>query len=244
MHPTREKKQENPLIRGGVGNNQLLFDLRAKSNCKGKEACKTGQRDDIPERPVPNNANKCKPDTCKSNEKCNKMVDEGLRMISFYVDKEMSIDSDCLKKHERWLPNIEIKSIRQGRYRYRLEIPLNDTENMAFLDYSLVHDNDEHGTPIVHLRFIETKAPFQNKGLGTALLKHFIEEKVMKRKLRKMGKIKLHVMRGHQNVEAYGLYKKCGFVNEHPEEPSNHNMILILADYKPENCVSGKIDLV
>ncbi|KAI1715087.1 acetyltransferase (GNAT) family domain-containing protein [Ditylenchus destructor] len=145
-------------------------------------------------------------------------------------------------EHERWLPNIQLT--RQGRHRYRLEIPHNDTENIAFLDYGLGRDNDENETPIVQLRFIETKKPFQNKGLGTALLKYFIEERVMKTKYRNTGKIKLYVMRGHQNVEAYGLYYKCGFVKEHPEEPGNHNMILILADYKPENCVSGKLDLV
>ncbi|KAI1700753.1 acetyltransferase (GNAT) family domain-containing protein [Ditylenchus destructor] len=135
------------------------------------------------------------------------------------------------KESERWVPNI-VEGNRQ------ISIPDSKVSGgrIGFLEYS---PKGEEDPPNMYLNYIETAKEYrQRKGVGTALIKYFIE-KTVQRDHGHLKQIKLDVegsKRSRSGRRAAGLYLKCGFTWDHPDDPHDTAMTLHLENYKPDNC--------
>lgn len=103
-----------------------------------------------------------------------------------------------------WKPKEKKKELQHEDARYL--IAYNNVENaspVAFLHYRY---EEEHGQPIVYVYEIQVDTSVQGKGVGAYLMR-LIELIARKGKLKR---ILLTVF--HDNVGAYGLYRKLGYV--------------------------------
>ncbi|KAI1691503.1 hypothetical protein DdX_21843 [Ditylenchus destructor] len=87
--------------------------------------------------------------------------------------------------------------------------------------------------PYMYLSFIRTHDAYrERKGVGTAIMKYWIEKTLTKSGLKVA---KLMVDGGRSNY-AYKLYLKCGFTWDDADDDSNYDMTLRLENYDRERC--------
>ncbi|KAI1692313.1 hypothetical protein DdX_21329 [Ditylenchus destructor] len=88
--------------------------------------------------------------------------------------------------------------------------------------------------PYMYLSFIRTHDAYrERKGVGTAIMKYWIEKTLTKSGLKVAPKF---MVDGGRSNYAYKLYLKCGFTWDDADDDSNYDMTLRLENYDRERC--------
>ncbi|KAI1706118.1 hypothetical protein DdX_13158 [Ditylenchus destructor] len=136
---------------------------------------------------------------------------------------------------DRWIPNILIEE-NDGAGVLRIPDFTEEPEPAGQLHYE--RDQDPNGRKFMRFNYIEVKERYQNRSMGKALVKSFIENVVMKNH-RDLNLVKLEVGDHERNAKAKRLYERFGFSRDQFEgNPWEYHMNLDVRRYQPAPQVS------